>query len=291
MSEHRREGRKMSHRRLYYGFFVPSLLFGLVCVTLPGQSEAKSTYEGRTFQEWEPHLKDPTEADRVQAVLAMTKLPPGPTVLALARVLLEDPSPRVREEAAIALRKIKKTIGRAVPALMQALKDPYPNVRYAAALTLAREGKPVVIPDADLSAEEEYPVARSGREELTALVEGLGDSDARIRQGAAKILARLGPAAKPAVPELLQALEDPAPGVREAAGEALRQIGPEAVPALVQALSAQRADVRESAALALGLIGPAAQNAIPHLRELSANDPSPHVARAAEQALTKIQSR
>ena len=78
---------------------VQCLLVGLVCLTLPGQSEAAGTYKGRTFKDWEPQLKDPAEANRAQAVLAMTKLPPGPTVLALARVLLEDPSPRVREDS------------------------------------------------------------------------------------------------------------------------------------------------------------------------------------------------
>ncbi len=291
MSEHRREGRNMSHGRLYCGFFVWSLLVGLVCLTLPGQSEARRDYEGGTFREWEPHLRDATEADRIRAVQAMAKLPPGPTVLALGRVLLEDPSPRVREEAALAIRKIKKTIGRVVPALYQALKDPYPNVRYAAALALAREGKLVQLPDADLSEEEEVPLVRSGRENMTVLKDGLNDPDARVRQGAAKILARLGPEAKPAVPELIHALQDPAAGVREAAGDALNRIGPEAVPALVGALTDEKAAVRESAAWTLGSIGAAAQGAVPSLRGLSANDPSPNVARAAEQALKKIQSR
>jgi HEAT repeat protein len=281
----------MSHRRFSDGVFVWSLLVGLVCLTLPGQSEAKRAYEGGEFRAWEPHLRDATEADRIRAVQAMTKLPPGPTVLALGRVLLDDPSPRVREEAALAIRKIKKTIGRVVPALYQALNDPYPNVRYAAALALAREGKLVEFPDADLYGEEGYPAVRSGRENMTVLRDGLKDSDARVRQGAAKILARLGPEAKPAVPELLHALQDPASGVREAAGDALKRIGPEAVPALVVALTANKAEERESAAWALGSIGPAAQDAVPSLRGLSANDPSPEVARAAEQALKKIQSR
>lgn len=281
----------MRRRRLRYSFFVMCLLVGLAYLTLPGQSEAATTYEGRTFGEWESRLRDPSEADRVQAVLAMTHLPPGESVLALIRVLREDPSPRVREEAALALRRIKKTVGRAIPALQQALKDPDPNVRYAAALTLARERQLVKIPDADPSQRETFPVARSGRENMPALVDGLKDSDARVRQGTATLLARLGPAAKAAVPELLDALQDPSPGVQQAAADAITQIGPEAVPALVAALTVPKASDRESAAWALGLIGPAAQDAVPSLRWLSANDPSPHVARAAEQALIKIQSR
>ena len=281
----------MRRRGLRYSLFVMCLLVGLVCLTLPGQSKAEKTYEGRTFNEWESQLRDPSEADRVHAVLAMTHLPPGESVLALIRVLQEDPSPRVREEAVLALRRIRKTVGRAIPALERALKDPSPNVRYAVALALARERKLVEIPDADFSQGERFPVARSGRENMPVLVDGLKDSDARVRQGTAKILARLGPAAKAAMPELLDALQDPAPGVQEAAADAIKQIGPEGVPALLGGLTAPKASVRESAAWALGLIGPAAQDAVPYLRGLSANDPSPHVARAAEQALTRIQSR
>ena len=283
----------MSRRRLRYSLFVGCLFVGLAYLTLPGQSEAGPVpeYEGRTFGGWESRLRDPSEADRVLAVLAMTKFPPGESVPALIRVLREDPSPRVREEAALALRRIKKTVGRAIPALQQALKDPDPNVRYAAALTLARERQLVKIPDADSSQGETFPVARSGRENMPTLVDGLKDSDARVRQGTATLLARLGPAAKAAVPELLDALQDPSPGVQQAAADAIKQIGSEAVPALLGALTVPKASARESAAWALGLIGPAAQDAVPSLRGLSANDPSPHVARAAEQALIKIQSR
>jgi HEAT repeat protein len=283
----------MRRRRLRYSLFVRCLFVGLAYLALPGQSEAGPVpeYGGRTLGEWTSRLRDPSEAVRLEAVLAMTKLPPGGSVPALIRALKEDPSPRVREEAALALRRIKKTVGRAIPALEQALKDPAPNVRYAAALTLARERKLVKIPEADLSQGETFPVARSGPENMPVLVDGLKDSDARVRQGAATLLARLGPAAKAAVPELLDALQDPAPGVQQAAADAITQIGPEAVPALLGALTAPKASARESAAWALGLIGPAAQDAVPSLRGLSTNDPSPHVARAAEQALIKIQSR
>jgi HEAT repeat protein len=286
-----KERGQMRRRGLRDSFFVMCLLVGLVCLTLPGQSKAEKTYEGRTFREWESQLRDPSEAGRVEAVLAMTKLPPGESVLALIRVLQEDPSPRVREEAVLALRRIRQTVGRAIPALERAIKDPSPNVRYAVALALARERKLAEIPDADLSHGDTFPVARSGPENMPVLIDGLKDSDARVRQGTAKILARLGPAAKAAVPELLDALQDPSFGVQQAAADAITQIGPEAVPALLEALTVPKANVRESAAWALGLIGPAAQDAVPHLRGLSTNDPSPHVARAAEQALIKIQSR
>ncbi len=281
----------MSRRRVHYGFFLQFLLVGLACLAVPGLCRAERMYEGRKFEEWVAHLNDPTEADRLKAVLAMTKFQPGPSVPALARVLLEDPSPRVREEAAIALRRIKKTIMRAVPALQQALKDPYPSVRQAAALTLAREGIAVEVPDEDLPNEEAYPVARNERAELPRLIEGLKDPDARIRKAAAETIGRMQSVPQAAVPELLDALQDPAASVRQAAGDALKRLGADAVPALVQALRSRSANERETAAWALGLLGPTAQAAAPDLRGLSTRDPSPDVSRAAELALGKIQAR
>jgi HEAT repeat protein len=57
-----------------------------------------------------------------------------------------------------------------------------------------------------------------------------------MRDQAAQTLARIGPAAEAAVPELLAALDDPDEDVRRSVIRALGQIGPaaaDAVPALL----------------------------------------------------------
>ena len=70
--------------------------------------------------------------------------------------------------------------------------------------------------------------------------------------------------AAPATKDLARALDDPIPGVRWAAGEALSSIGPaaeSAVPQLIEALKDEFLYVRICAAGALGSIGPKAQTA------------------------------
>lgn len=86
-----------------------------------------------------------------------------------------------------------------------------------------------------------------------------------LPETAADALARIGPAA---VPALMQALDSKEPYVRERAAQAFARMGPEAsaaVPALTRALRDGDPDVRRAAARALGQIGPAAETAIPAL--------------------------
>jgi ABC-type multidrug transport system fused ATPase/permease subunit len=73
-----------------------------------------------------------------------------------------------------------------------------------------------------------------------------------VRRAAAEALEKIGP---PAVPALIQALQDEYGWVREAAAKALEEIGPPAVPALIQALQNEKWWVRHAAAWALGQIG------------------------------------
>lgn len=71
---------------------------------------------------------------------------------------------------------------------------------------------------------------------------------------AAYSIARMGPAAKSAVPALIKALKDPEPTVRFPVCIALREIGPdaiEAVPALKEALEDRNEDVAAMARRAL----------------------------------------
>jgi HEAT repeat protein len=71
------------------------------------------------------------------------------------------------------------------------------------------------------------------------LIQTLGHRDAQVRRQAALVLARIGPDAADAVPELTALLDDPEQGVRKAAARALGQIGPaaaDAVPALMRQL-------------------------------------------------------
>lgn len=75
-------------------------------------------------------------------------------------------------------------------------------------------------------------LARIGPETVPYLIRALQHRDPAVRQEAARVLARLGAAAEPALNELIAALEDPDEGVRRTAARALGQIGPAAQAAI-----------------------------------------------------------
>lgn len=90
---------------------------------------------------------------------------------------------------------------------------------------------------------------------LSAYVVELAEALAPLtRNNAAYSIARMGPAAKSAVPALIKALNDPEPAVRFPVCIALREIGPDAkdaVPALTEALEDRNEDVAAMARRAL----------------------------------------
>ncbi len=126
-----------------------------------------------------------------------------------------------------------------------------------------------------------------------ALVQCLRDGNSRIRARAARVLGYIG--AADAVPQITEVLDDADREVRTSALFALRDIGPAArtaVPKLIEQVKALRFDreyhhVAPPELQALGQIGPAAKDAIPAILELR-NHESHNVRAAVEDALTKI---
>ena len=110
-----------------------------------------------------------------------------------------------------------------------------------------------------------------GKAAVPPLRSALKDKDSRVRAGAALALSCQGPAAEPALGDLLKLLkEDKDERVRANAVTALGSIGPaakEAVPALIDALKNDSL-IHWSAINALGDIGPNARAAIPLLEGL-----------------------
>ncbi|HEY9507098.1 MAG TPA: HEAT repeat domain-containing protein [Gemmatimonadales bacterium] len=101
------------------------------------------------------------------------------------------------------------------------------------------------------------PVSR-GRP-LSEWIADLKAAAPATRNGAAYEIAGLGPAAKPAVPALIAALDDPDPAVR--------------FPVTV----------------ALGEIGPDAADAVPRLKQMMAEEFNDEIAAAARRAIRHIQ--
>lgn len=100
--------------------------------------------------------------------------------------------------------------------------------------------------------------------------------DPSLRLAALEILSAIGPAAKPALADLVKTLGDPDPQIRGDAAVAIAAIGAEAaeaVPALRKLLEDESVPMvaRYPAAFALGRIGPAAAAAEPALRQLASS--------------------
>lgn len=123
------------------------------------------------------------------------------------------------------------------PKLIELLSDADPVVAYNLAETFASLGEPAA--------------QRAGN----AL------SNEKLRDLAVQVLERLGPKAKPAVPQIVAELAKAEGDYRQQLQSIVRQIGPDAAAAtaqLVQSLDSDDEAIRIGALLAIGNIGPAA---------------------------------
>jgi HEAT repeat protein/type 1 glutamine amidotransferase len=156
--------------------------------------------------------------------------------------LLNGTDSDVRVEAILALGDLGAEANNALPTLVALLKDEAPDVRFFAASVLGRIGA-AAVPG------------------VTALLHDGKDS---LRAAAAQALGRIGPDASPSAPELKALMLDKSAVVRTEAVLAISRIQKKAaVPMLVDLLSSNVTDVREAAFDALGEMGPAARAALP----------------------------
>jgi HEAT repeat protein len=204
--------------------------------------------------------KDPLEEGLQETVLALTKglrdkeaaarraaldvlealghaaSPAGPALIDS----LADPDRFVRWAAARILGKISPAhAATAVPALALVLNDIDLDLSLAAATALERYGKAAktAVPDLIRTLKSTDAVLRVAVIQALGAVGGpeahaaigelknlVADPDARVRQAAAEVLGKFGPASAEAVKALNKALQDANPDVQKAAGEALLKI-------------------------------------------------------------------
>jgi HEAT repeat protein len=191
----------------------------------------------------------------------------GPSAASAAAALVDamkDKDIMVRAEAGSALVKIGDP---AIPAIAEGLKDPKEGVGAALVLT------------------------KMGSGGLRALVDGLLPANQSARFNAIAGLGSLGPAAKRAIPTVIEYFRTADPDGRAAAAQALAKIaegnGPTAVPALTAAMKDPEVRMRHGAVATAALMGADGVALAPALVD-RLSDPQPEVKQAAQDALVQL---
>jgi HEAT repeat protein len=180
--------------------------------------------------------------------------------------------------------------------LQEATIDTLGLIGYAsrqALPSMAKVGGRSVDIDQALRRSTDLILNSSDSQDLESLIRQLRSRDVSQRLRAVKAIGTLGPAARFAVPNLLEALSDIDGDVRRAVIASIRLIIPDARPteAIVRALAMDLTDpdagIRLLAVRAIGRSGLAAMAAVTAVEALR-NDPDPDVRRAAVEALGRI---
>ncbi|MFK7741431.1 MAG: HEAT repeat domain-containing protein, partial [Planctomycetota bacterium] len=263
------------------------------------------------------------------AASAQTKKPP--TVSQLRRQLEAD-TPADHLAAAVALGTRGKSAAKALPDLLKAVQTHEGNVRSEAARAIGHIGKPaarfvsrvlrsgkgtqvdaalLAVPHLqELPAKLMPTMERLWLREKHRLNEAVGDAfvglgkravpfltEAMDRRGVdshiCRVLERIGPDAKPALPRLIQLLHSKELSNYKAAAPIARIGDTAAIPALIQALERATEDqddhLASTSARALGSFGPLAKKAVPILLESMDRRTATGSSRHRAEAATALQ--
>jgi HEAT repeat protein len=153
-----------------------------------------------------------------------------------------------------------------------------------------------LLPNPELTEEAAVALSFLGRDAYTPLRLAASSEDPVVRREAVRSLGKLRERApldsRAVVPLLLQGLTDTDARVRTVAATylgILHDDGPSVVPALIETLQDEDPEVRAAAATALGSFEPQATLALPALRK-AAGDRDENVAREAGLSIVKLQS-
>ncbi|MDO8502762.1 MAG: HEAT repeat domain-containing protein [Gemmatimonadaceae bacterium] len=201
-------------------------------------------------------------------------------------------SPGIESQAIEALGKIGSAAAPAVTTVTSAARDPAREVRIAATHALARlslvspEVRPVLIgmlQDTDPRVRSQAlasvkTIVPLSDQELPAVAELLRDPDIEIRQEAVQIIEAQKASARPAERQLLAALFDSSPFVKQRAALSLRAlapISPEGIRAMLPALADSNYLTSKTLIETIGASGRSARIAVPTLVRLL-EDPLTH---------------
>ena len=227
----------------------------------------------------------------------------GTTITQLADDLQSGNTPE-RRNAALALSELGPEAAEALPALILALDDGDEQVWFHAVTAIARIG-PQALPAVPALLED---LAESGRKganpkwyrsafalgsigpvALSKLRPALKNPDFCIRSGAAKALGWFGEKASPAIPNLVELLNDESENVRLHAAETLGKIGTPAIPELRKCLQGTNRQLQLSALSAVQAMGIKARPLSEIFILIASDAPAPELQIQAMRALRRIQ--
>ena len=173
--------------------------------------------------------------------------------------LAADPEPLVRAAVLAAISPLGISSGRSVELISQLIKDSAPQVRRAsaeAAGAMGAAGRPLADELAKLIGDPDTAVRIAAMKAIGAIGGGKDAAqilathlaDAALRNAALEALAKLGPAAEPAVPQMLALFPNAEPQVRTGILEVLAAAGTDAaLPVIESVLSDPNEAVRRAA--------------------------------------------
>jgi HEAT repeat protein len=207
------------------------------------------------FPELVQQTRDPDEIIRGLAIDAVRAISPEPKDAAPVLIeALHDNSLANREKAAFALSSFTAEAKPAFTALVELMNEQAAEGRLSSAVDILSK----------LGPEGEAAV-------IGPIMDLLHNENTSVRSSALTALSRLGPAAKPAIPTVIEMLKDRQQGLRLHCAMVLSNLGPTAkpaVPALIEMLNDK--DTCFAAARALLKIDPeSAKSAIPILERMA----------------------
>ena len=226
------------------------------------RSEAEREHRLRLIPIEAPQVKVPTPSAQ-------------PLLAAVVDLAVDDPSPRVRFEAARTAHFLGLPGEESVDILIRGLRHGDPRVRAFATWTLG----------------EMRDIARPAVSALVALAREDGGAG---KTGALTAIGKIGGDSPETIPLLLQELKHPKENRRYRAARTIGRMGPAAataVPGLVEALRDPSALVRLHVVRAFGEIGEAAKPALPALIEVLNHDADPEVRKEVSRTLSKLPGR
>jgi HEAT repeat protein len=174
------------------------------------------------------------------------------------------------------VKALKKIEPPAVPPLLQALTDKDQEVRDAGTAALTAIGLPAV--SLLRNAVEEKTGNALYRTHAAIALLAINEPDARnARIAAASTLGELAPGAKEGMSALIAVFHDDDDRLRQGAARAVAKFGSLVLPELMRILQSEDPVMRKTAAFALGAMGAEAKRAVPLLIEQQEEDALVHI--------------